>query len=187
MGNLPAPITRDEAEARGHSPRRSGFAARGPHSAGALDLSEVPAEWRERFWAKVQCGSASECWPWTGSRAGEYGQARLPNGKKALAHRIAYALMIGVIPAGITIDHAECDNPICANPYHLKQATQKQNSLRSESNPLAINARKTHCLRGHLLQDDNLEKSKNGRKCRECRRGRYSPKKRKERYKAGKG
>lgn len=78
-----------------------------------------------RFWAKVTRRSEAECWPWTASvwRSG-YGQFRiqLPGGegkqRNVGAHRAAWALSHGPIPAGASVLH-RCDNRTCCNPAHL--------------------------------------------------------------------
>lgn len=53
------------------------------------------------------------------------------NGKafRALAHRVAYESLHGVIPAGMTVDHA-CFNTRCVNPDHLRLMSLAENSGR---------------------------------------------------------
>jgi hypothetical protein len=127
----------------------------------------------ERFWSKVVVGGPDDCWMWTANKtpAGGYGMFWL-NGRSIGAHRMAYELEVGPIPEGLTIDHV-CGVPGCVNPAHLAVATQRENILRSETNPAAVNSRKTHCLNGHPLSGENLHTLANGvRRCQTCYRER---------------
>ena len=69
----------------------------------------------ELFWTKVEPEPNSGCWLWTGytNRDG-YGCFR----RDLLAHRFAYELYRGAIPAGLTLDHT-CRVRSCVNPAHL--------------------------------------------------------------------
>lgn len=78
------------------------------------------------FWGNVAVGAPDECWPWQRGRAGGYGILHL-NGKTAYAHRRAYELTHGEIPADLYICH-KCDNPPCCNPAHLWPGTAKENT-----------------------------------------------------------
>lgn len=46
-----------------------------------------------------------------------------------LAHRVAYELFVGPIPAGLDIDHL-CTVRACCNPAHLEPVTRKENIRR---------------------------------------------------------
>ena len=114
----------------------------------------------QRFWPLVQ--KTSGCWLFTGARDRDgYGQFRANGMYKA--HRMAYELIKGPIPKGLVLDHL-CDTPSCVNPDHLNPTTNKRNILRGVGAG-ARNARKTHCLRGHILpvRTDGMH-----RRCREC-------------------
>ena len=121
----------------------------------------------ERFWAKVAV-SEDDCWTWTAYRSpkgyGVFGNKR--------AHRVAYEMLVGPIPARLTLDHL-CRNRGCVRPDHLEPVTNEENILRGEA-PSAKNARKTHCFRGHPLNGANLYVwPRNGmRVCVACRTAR---------------
>jgi HNH endonuclease len=131
----------------------------------------------ERFWAKVS--KTDSCWLWTGWKidAG-YGFFRTGD-CDVLAHRYAYELLVGPILEGLTIDHVKtrgCSSRACVNPAHLEAVTMRENTLRGDG-PAALNARKTHCPRGHELVAENLSRwhSKRGRRrCLQCHRERES-------------
>ena len=69
------------------------------------------------------------CWVWTRhvDRKG-YGQLWY-RGRAHWAHRISYAVHVGPIEDGMTIDHL-CRCPSCCNPDHLEQVTPEENRKR---------------------------------------------------------
>lgn len=122
----------------------------------------------ERFWSRVDTtAGVFGCWPWTGGKtAGGYGELRTEDGT-AYAHRVSVQLSGREIPAGMEPDHL-CRNRACVNPAHLEVVTHRANTLRGVS-PAAINATKTHCLRGHLFDEANTYRDRDGhRGCRRC-------------------
>lgn len=65
-------------------------------------------------------------WPWFRNTYG-YGQARRPGGGTTQAHRAAYEVWVGPIPAGEAIHH-KCANSSCFNPDHLQPVTTRENA-----------------------------------------------------------
>lgn len=122
----------------------------------------------ERFIAKIDF--TDTCWEWNGgvnpNGYGLFGVRR----KSTLAHRVSYNWFIGEIPEGLTLDHL-CRVRHCVNPDHLEPVTNRENCLRGIS-PAAINARKTHCMRGHEFTPENTRgyPGRVGRRCRACER-----------------
>ena len=81
----------------------------------------------ERFWSKVDKSGGESCWPWKAYRHPKWGYGTFGfGGKMQLAHRVAWILSNGPIPAGLSVLH-RCDNPPCCNPAHLFVGTQQQN------------------------------------------------------------
>ena len=96
------------------------------------------------------------CWDWEGHKDKRAGYAkfskRVPGvkySKSFKAHRYAYEQFVGPIPEGAVLDHL-CRNRGCVNPWHTEPVTQAVNIARGEGFG-GVNARKTHCLKGHEL------------------------------------
>lgn len=96
-----------------------------------------------RFWAKVE--KTETCWLWRAAKAGGsrgcwygvIGRGSHLEGN-VRAHRLAYELIYGPIPAGMNVCHT-CDNPECVRPDHLFLGTQKDNVLDAISKGRQIN------------------------------------------------
>jgi hypothetical protein len=134
-----------------------------------------PTERQRRFLRHVAPPTNKyACWRWTGfiektgSGAG-YGKFQWSTGDCRWAHRAAYQLFKeDPIPPGHVIDHL-CRNLACVNPNHLDAVPRRINTLRGIG-PSAINARRTHCPKGHPYDQANtyLQRSKYGRQCKIC-------------------
>jgi HNH endonuclease len=85
----------------------------------------------ERFWRFVAAGAPSACWRWSGatparSDGGDrYGSFRVGD-RNVGAHRVAFLLTKGQIPAGKMVRHT-CDVSLCCNPAHLVLGTALDN------------------------------------------------------------
>lgn len=90
----------------------------------------------ERFWARVDRRGPDECWLWkppksrTGAGYGVFGRRVDGKATGSPAHRLAYELTKGEIPAGLHIDHL-CNTRLCCNPAHLEAVTPRENTLRT--------------------------------------------------------
>lgn len=81
----------------------------------------------ERFNEKFEPEPNTGCWLWTGySIDGRYGDFWL-NGENVKAHRVAYSMFVGEIPAGMYVLH-RCDQPFCVNPKHLRLGSLRDNT-----------------------------------------------------------
>lgn len=136
---------------------------------GINGYSQVPIE--DRFWSRVDRDGAlwngTPCWVWVAEKD-RYGYGRLRvDGKRISAHRLAYELLVGLIPLDLEIDH-KCRNPVCVNPSHLEPVTHRENVHRGQVGRYWAN--KTHCPQGHPYAGENLYVSPKGaRSCRKCR------------------
>ena len=110
--------------------------------------------------------TATGCRLWLGHVTHNGYGLLMVNGQHKRAHRLAFELARGPIPSGLTIDHL-CRVRACINPDHMEPVTLKENIRRGG------NTIKTHCKRGHVLDEKNiyLNRSKKyvSRSCKKCR------------------
>jgi hypothetical protein len=137
-------------------------------------LSTVPLI--ERFLTKVEktgvCAipglAGGGCWLWMGGRRNKEGHGgfAVSHDRVVPAYRFAYEHYRGSIADGLVPDHL-CRTPQCVNPWHLELVTPRVNTLRGRA-PSAMNAQKTHCVRGHQFTPENTRISSGRRICRAC-------------------
>lgn len=98
-------------------------------------MSIAPQTRNTKFWQRIrQCDHQRPCvtccWLWQGARnAGGYGRVgwQIGDQQETYAHRIAWFLLHGRLPApGLHIAHT-CDTPACCNPSHLQEMTVQEN------------------------------------------------------------
>jgi hypothetical protein len=129
-----------------------------------------------RFLEKIVIGEVCNCgkgeshrhWIWTGAKTRGYGSLTYKQ-QRYYAHRFAWFALRGEIPQGFEPDHV-CKIEACCNPYCIEIVTPRINKLRGNS-VAAMNAKKTHCPKGHELLPGNCspQRLKNGfRVCRIC-------------------
>lgn len=138
------------------------------------------------FWAFVDQRGTDDCWIWTGHHASNgYGMFCVSHERKVhtlLAHRAAYELLVGPIPASLQMDHL-CRVRDCVNPAHLEPVTRRENQRRGAGFVADLMAR-THCKRaGHPLPPLDLTLPVQQRLCGVCvdeYRGVYNERRRRQ-------
>lgn len=110
------------------------------------------------------------CWNWIGAtRPDGYGiMYNKEKGKPQRAHRVTYSLLVEPLIEGLVIDHL-CRNRRCVNPNHLRQTTQRENTL-SGVGPAAKKHAQTECVKGHKFDKSNtyIHPKRGTRHCRTC-------------------
>lgn len=128
----------------------------------------------DRFWDKVSPEPNTGCWLWTGTLAKGYGRFWSgPNGGLMAAHRFAYGYYRRGFSTGLTLDHL-CREPSCVNPGHLEEVTMAENIRRVPPGRRGGPPPKTHCPKGHPYDSANTVIHSGFRRCRICRRARWS-------------
>ena len=126
----------------------------GPETGRELRRCDLTEREYRRFWTKFQVGGDG-CWLWTaGTFEGGYGRFEL-GGKYVFAHRLAFALTHGVVPAGVVVRHS-CDVPRCVRVSHLLLGTQLDNIQDTKTRGRLRNSR----LASRTIPDDVFDQIK---------------------------
>jgi hypothetical protein len=120
-----------------------------------------------RFHTKIR--SEAQCLIWTDSLDRDGYGAFWLQGRNRRAHRVAWFMHYGAIPAGAVINHV-CRNRACVNPQHLEALQPGDHALRDSVSAPALNARKTHCPEGHEYDQTVVWGGKRQRVCSICQR-----------------
>jgi hypothetical protein len=122
----------------------------------------------ESFGARAD--RSGRCWLWIGPVYGNnhYGCAS-SRGRTMPAHRLAWTIARGPIPAGMKVLH-RCDVPLCVRPDHLFLGTQADNMRDAATKGRTSNGNrgKVFCKRGHEFTPENTRHDRRGRQCRTC-------------------
>lgn len=140
----------------------------------------TPARSRWAFWryvdklGPIKKSSLGRCWIWKGAtRKDGYGLGTI-DGVLGLAHRHAWSLLRGELPAKpLELDHL-CVTANCVNPFHLEPVTKRENHRRR---------RLPFCKRGHRQKEINrYTQPKTGHsRCKLCVQ-QYAKEQRERRY-----
>ncbi len=120
----------------------------------------------EKYFKFIIIGD-DNCWNWSGFTDKDgYGKINR-NYKCYFSHRFFYDVFVGIKDESTVIDHI-CKNRKCCNPDHLREVSCKENANNNSNSPIAMNAQKTHCIRGHELIHPNIYAHNNRRRCKKC-------------------
>lgn len=120
----------------------------------------------QRFWCKVN-KTDNGCWNWLAAPTTAGYGAFLLGKTRVKAHRMAYMLLLGDIPAGHDLHHV-CENKLCVNPAHLLPVTRRDHIVSCHEGFIAQQASQTHCKRGHEFTTENTSFHHTSRQCRAC-------------------
>lgn len=139
-----------------------------PHRKGIIRRRKPPIE---RFLSKVHFNTETGCWDWTAAKDSDgYGTFQYSHilSDHGHAYKFSYSFFVGQMPKGLQHDHL-CRNRGCVNPFHLEPVTCRENLLRGQTSA-AANARKTHCIAGHMFSPQNtwVSKQNGSRHCKAC-------------------
>jgi len=126
-----------------------------------------------KFWSHVDC--IGPCWVWKHKTwSNGYGKFSPCSCVALRAHRVSFALANGKLPDDKNIVMHICDNRLCVNPDHLKEASIKDNNRDREQKGRGRKAGLvTACPCGHEYVTGTFWITKKGYKvCKICEKNR---------------
>lgn len=93
---------------------------------GRIDRPKRKREGLALLRSNVAEDAETGCLLWQGGMAGPGYGTLYHKGRHRYAHRLAWELTFGPIPAGMHVLH-KCDRPLCVNPDHLFLGTHQEN------------------------------------------------------------
>lgn len=98
------------------------------------DIRALPANMQTKIQLQ-ECaveGIDPTCWTWTGAVTSKgYGSVSYER-RIWSSHKLAYVLLVGTVPDGLTLDHL-CLTKRCCNPAHLDPVTNAENIRRGRA------------------------------------------------------
>lgn len=110
----------------------------------------VPIEQKLLNFSKVNVATGCREWATKSKHIFGYGKVYY-QGRSRDAHRVAWLVWCGPIPAGLYVCH-RCDNPSCIEPTHLFLGTNAENL--SDCKQKGRNARGESCRQAKVTEDD---------------------------------
>lgn len=141
---------------------------------GGRKMTDVQRTMLERKFEKLTISEPNTgCLIWNGLSRSRYGNVSV-GGRSKRAHRIAWELYRGEIPAGLHVCH-KCDTPPCVNPEHLFLGDAKANCIDSVIKGRHVTPQQSEmsdrfCRSGHEFTPENTKQDYRGwRQCLQCK------------------
>lgn len=136
-----------------------------------VDLTKLPKTWKINYIGPWSVACNSNCWLWGGKINKNDGYGRTCY--KLIGYKAYRAVWIALGNRDPSLDKLDldhlCRNRACVNPNHLEPVTRAVNLRRSKLTLPGMNYQKTHCIRGHSLENCYSYINKAGVKKRQCR------------------
>ena|SRR5579872_1456204 len=130
---------------------------------------------RDAIMAKIRAASQIDpftgCWVWQKHRNSlGYGTTSW-RGRPWQTTRLVLAATKGAFNPDLDVCHS-CHNRPCVNPDHIRADAHQANLMDGSRDKRLQGQWKTHCLRGHPLEGENLTFDSGFRGCKTCHIGR---------------